>query len=181
MKNIFLFLLISFTLMVDINAQEYRKFKVGLGTGFTITGSAEPGDYTGVQFAIEPVYHINDDFTLGLRLAFADTHISIFGTGRPIGSYALNSQYYFGNKKFRPTVGAGVGWFVITSYYYIDTKYSITKFGFYPRAGFEYGHFYMAMEYNFIPPSEEGYYDNIKNSYFGMRLGFFIGGGRKTT
>jgi len=53
------------------------------------------------------------------------------------------------------------------------------EFGFYPRVGFDLGHFFLAMEYNLIQPSENIYLDEITNNYFGFRVGYFAGGGKK--
>jgi hypothetical protein len=95
----------------------------------------------------------------------------------------LNGQYYFNNNNFRPFVGLGFGMFNLAS-----TSVSVdvgggsnvsgeiaaaTKFGFYPRVGFDAGHFQLSLDYNIVPET-----NGIKNSYIGIRFGGFFGGGR---
>ena len=48
-----------------------------------------------------------------------------------------------------------------------------TKFGFYPRVGFDAGHFTLSLDYNLVPET-----NGIKNSYIGIRFGGFFGGGK---
>lgn len=65
-----------------------------------------------------------------------------------------------------------------------------SKFGFYPRVGFDYGHFSFNIEYNLIPESESKIVTSsgsgtttttgtVKNNYLGVKFGFFFGGGIK--
>ena len=107
-----------------------------------------------------------------------------------LGSYTLSGQYYFSNKGFRPFVGAGTGVYRIGSVAVSTTSAdgdaavaSSTKFGFYPSVGFDAGHFNMQLEYNLIGSSAAGTVNGeevkIKNSYFAIKTGFSISGGRK--
>ncbi|MEX1239772.1 MAG: hypothetical protein WEB30_08645 [Cyclobacteriaceae bacterium] len=48
------------------------------------------------------------------------------------------------------------------------------KIGFYPRVGFDAGHFTVNLDYNIVPETA-----GIKNSYLGIRIGGFFGGGKK--
>ena len=62
----------------------------------------------------------------------------------------------------------------------VELSESESKFGFYPRIGFDAGHFTIALEYNMIPATKvEGIDGEFKNSYLGIRIGGFFGGGRK--
>ena len=55
-----------------------------------------------------------------------------------------------------------------------------TKFGFYPRVGFDAGHFTLSIDYNIVGNSKvSGMDGEFKNSYLGIRLGGYFGGGRK--
>jgi len=65
-----------------------------------------------------------------------------------------------------------------------------SKLGFYPRVGFDLGHFNFIFDYNLIPATKQALtFDsngvsitdevNIKNSYFSAKIGFSIGGGTK--
>jgi hypothetical protein len=55
------------------------------------------------------------------------------------------------------------------------------------RAGFEMSHFRFAVEYNIVPSSKLNGYDmngnpaeiTSPNSYLGVKIGAFFGGGRK--
>jgi outer membrane protein W len=110
-----------------------------------------------------------------------------------IRSYTLNGQYFFSTNDFRPFVGVGVGMFSLaaakieaSSGGSSGTAASAeTKFGFYPRLGFDYKHFTINLDYNFIPATEAtvstgtGTVDTeFKNSYIGIRIGGYFGGGR---
>lgn len=181
---------------VGANAQEFKKFKVGLGGGYAIPGGN--GAKAGVLFYLEPAYRIQDNLQVGLRMEWAviargyseDIGSADFDVSA-LGSYTLNGQYYFNNNSFRPFVGAGFGMYSIKA-----AKLDVsdandpdagdlglsdeTKFGFYPRVGFDAGHFTLSIDYNLVGATEiEGADGKIKNSYIGIRLGGFFGGGRK--
>ncbi len=190
-------------------AQEYKPVKVGLGLGYA--SPAGEGSKGGVLLYLEPAYRINDQIAVGLRLELAAmARVAVVGDASggsadaevsANGSYTLNGQYYFLNGTFRPYAGLGVGLFSMAS----ATVSSSTsgsgsastevsgdqKIGFYPRLGFDLGHFSMNLEYNIIPKTESTVVvvdgngttstatSTVQNSYLGIKLGFFIGGGRK--
>jgi len=146
----------------------------------------------GILFDVEPTYRINDDIAVALRWESAamarvvgENEASLSGTS----SYTLNGKYYFGSSKFRPYAGFGVGAFSLASVSVSGAGAgagSGTKIGFYPRIGFDLGHFNINIDYNFIPSSEiEGTDANgnpatfdVANSYLGIRIGAFIFGGK---
>ncbi|MEL6558199.1 MAG: outer membrane beta-barrel protein [Bacteroidota bacterium] len=194
-KQLLALLLVLFAVVVTAEAQEYKKWKVGLGLGY-----AAPADGGGgVAVYLEPAYRVNDQIAVGLRLESAalakvvgDEEASISGNA----SYTVNGQYYLSDSKFRPFVGAGIGIFSLASISVSTTGTSgdisaggDTKFGFYPRVGFDLGHFNFIFDYNLVGNSElPGVtVDNngntttsnvdVKNSYFAVKLGFSIGGG----
>ncbi len=176
---------------VAANAQEFKKFKVGIGAGYAIPGGN--GAKGGVLFYAEPSYKVQDQLQIGLRMEFAamargfsedvgDTEFKVSTSG----SYTLNAQYYFNNNSFRPFVGAGFGMYSIKAASFDgDEDFDLglqdeTKFGFYPRVGFDAGHFTLSLDYNLIGKTEiEGTDFSFKNSYIGIRFGGFFGGGRK--
>ena len=208
-KNLLLFVF-AITLYSSAIAQEFRPFRVGLGTGFA-SPSGE-GAKGGVLLYLEPSYRINSAIAVGLRAELAVmARGTILSSGANStadfdvsanGSYTLNGQYYFSNRGFRPFVGAGFGVYTLASqkvksFSNGSTSVSTTggeisggtKFGFYPRVGFDAGHFTFNIEYNIIPKSTNSFtYDSngvqtngkseTKNNYLGIKLGFFIGGGR---
>ncbi|GAA5035463.1 hypothetical protein GCM10011506_27730 [Marivirga lumbricoides] len=169
-------------------AQEFKPFQLYVGVGYTI-----PEGGGGVLFDVEPAYRLNDAIALGLRWETAlmgrvvgDTEASIAGTS----SYTVNGKYYFSNNKFRPYVGAGLGLFGLASVSVGQDAAGAaaeTKFGFYPRIGFDLGHFNINIDYNIIGASEAQGFDSngeettfdVKNSYIGIRIGGFFFGGRK--
>lgn len=169
-------------------AQEYQAFRVGVGLGYAMaSGSGSKG---GVLFNLEPGYRVTDQILLNLRIegavvgrGFANESSAEMDVAA-IASYTLNGQYYFNNNKFRPFVGAGIGSYSLASTSVSvnlgggDTETAVvaaaSKFGFYPRVGFDSGHFTLALDYNIIPET-----NGIKNSYFGIRVGGFFGGGKK--
>jgi outer membrane protein W len=168
------------------HAQEttFKPFKFDIALGYAIpSGSGTKG---GVIFALEPKYALNDAITLGLRLESALTvqgeldmdNEEMKGDVKASGSYLLTGDYYFNTNKFRPFIGIGAGLYrnaavdLETDDVEADMKTS-SKFGFAPRAGFEFGHFRTAIEYN--AAGKAGAYNN---NYLGIKMGFFIGGGR---
>jgi outer membrane protein W len=176
-------------------AQEFKKFRVGLGLGYAMASGE--GSSGGVLFALEPAYRIKDNLSVGLRIESALVTRGASAALLPgssidvaaISSYTLNGQYYLGEgSSFRPFVGAGLG---IYSLGQVNTTFTNSgstfkqsfgaesQFGFYPRVGFDYGHFNVALDYNFIPSTKINSSAEFKNSYFGFRLGFFLGGGKK--
>ncbi len=189
-------ILVSFFLAfaVVVNAQDYKKFRVGLGLGYAMASGE--GASGGVLATLEPGYRIQDNILLGLRLesavitrGFSETVPSAFSIDvAAIGSYTLNGQYYFNNNSFRPFVGLGLGIYSLAA---IGVAVDIngetqsaevageSKFGFYPRVGFDAGHFTLALDYNLIPATKPNIGNGeFKNSYLGIRAGFFIGGGK---
>lgn len=181
----------------------FKPFKVDVAFGAAIpSGSGSKG---GVLFAIEPKYAIMDQLAVGLRIEGAVTargFVSPDGTAasadvKASGSYLATGDYYFTNTTFRPFAGAGVGIFSLAAasysansggYAYTTQLAGSTKFGGMIRAGFEVGHFRLGAEYNLIGNSSLAVTDGsgnkigtvtAKNSYLGIKAGFFFGGGRK--
>jgi opacity protein-like surface antigen len=174
---------------VSVYAQDYKKFRVGVGLGYALASGE--GAKGGILITGEPGYRISDQILVGLRIEAA-----VIGRGSvdannsnvdidvaALGSYAATGQYYFSNNNFRPFVGAGVGIYSLAAVSIDansgggtqqDIAAAANKIGFFPRVGFDLNHFTLSLDYNII-----GETDNIKNSYIGIRLGGFFGGGRK--
>lgn len=202
-----LLVLVAFSLMsVCTFAQDYKAFRWGLGLGYAAPGGGGDGAKGGVLLYTEPSYRINDQIAVGLRMEVAVmARVAVSGTStnstadaevKANGSYTINGQYYFGASSFRPFAGLGFGVFSLASATASanssgttsnGTVAGGTEIGFYPRVGFDVGHFTMNLEYNIIPKTDgiaadsQGNLSNveIKNSYLGFKLGFFIGGGKK--
>ena len=173
------------SLVASAQSEAFKPFKVDFATGYAIPGGS--GSKGGVLFAIEPKYAINDNITVGLRMeAAVMARAKMNNEGEAYeadvnasASYLATGDYYFSTERFRPFAGIGVGLFrtagaTITEDMEEAEAATGNRFGFAPRAGFEFGHFRAALEYNAV-----GKTGNIKNSYIGIKLGFFAGGGRQ--
>jgi hypothetical protein len=186
-----------------VNAQEFKKFRVGTGLGYAKPGGKGAGG--GLLWALEPGYRVNDQILANLRIEGAIvTRGTVTDTGGDfdvagISSYTLNGQYYFNNNGFRPFAGLGFGMFSLAGVSMSATTSGASsasasaaqsKIGFYPRLGFDAGHFTFCIDYNFLPNTEATAtvssgtgtttttYE-FKNSYIGFRIGGYFGGGRK--
>lgn len=188
MKRISTVLLLIVITTVGAVAQEYNAFRVGVGLGYAMASGK--GAKGGALFYLEPGYRVTDQILANFRLegavvarGFANK-TAVEMDVAAISSYTLNGQYYFNNNCFRPFVGLGFGMFSLAaSDISVDTQQGSasteidaeSKFGFYPRLGFDTGHFTLSIDYNLIPETREV----IKNSYIGIRIGGFFGGGKK--
>ena len=169
------------------NAQEKGKFRVGLDLGYAI-----PSGGGGILFAIEPKYNIADNMNVGLRIEGAAMAKEFTGDGEKFNakigtssSYVATYDYYFPGSSFVPYVGAGAGIYSLSNVSFdiegvesadLDSK---SKFGGLLRAGFELGKFRMGVEYNIVPKSTiQDSNVTAKNSYLGIHLGFYLGGGK---
>ena len=183
-KILFSTLMLGAVIFGNAQSTTFKPFKVDFALGYAVPGGS--GAKGGVLFAIEPKYGISDNITLGLRfegavMARATTNSTgeyVAGDIKASGSYLATGDYFFSTNKFRPFAGVGVGLFSsaaasVDSNGDIVEGASANKFGAAPRAGFEFGHFRMAVEYNVA-----GKTGPINNNYLGIKLGFFAGGGR---
>ena len=163
----------------------FKPFKVDVAVGYAVPDGK--GAKAGVVFALEPKYALNDKFTVGLRMEAAATARGYLDNNgylksadvKASGSYLLTGDYYFSTNKFRPFAGVGAGVFSLAAASVDDSGEEVTavasstKFGATPRVGFEFGHFRTAVEYNIV-----GKVEKVSNNYIGVKVGFFIGGGR---
>jgi outer membrane protein X len=176
-------------------SQKEGGFRVGLDVGYAIPSNGGGG----VRSSIEPKYNIKDNMNVGLRIGAAAMVRDINNNGNTQsanisvnGSYIGTYDFYFNDsgKSFVPYVGSGVGYFSIAN---VEVNSGNTndqigldasgKLGGLVRAGFEWGKFRMGLEYNLVPKSNLKNFngDNvgtISNSYLGIHLGFFVGGGK---
>lgn len=202
MKKLLFAAVLLFISVAVTNAQSstiFKPFRFGLCVGYANPSGG--GDAKGgVLFNFEPSYRIKDNIAVGLRGEFAvmarasgDASSSSVDASAN-GSWTLNGEYFFSNNDFRPFAGLGFGTYSIAK---ASVDVSVggssgsaaaagNKFGFYPRIGFEYNHFVLGIDYNIIPASKYEYTattGNVeveqKNSYLGIRLGLYIGGGRR--
>lgn len=178
-------MLIAFTAAAAV-AQEYKAFRVGLGLGYA--NASGKGAKGGVLWTLEPGYRVNDQILANLRIegavigrGYADETSASIDVAA-LGSYTINGQYYFNNNSLRPFVGVGLGMYSLAAVSVSanqtggssEAVAAANKIGFYPRVGFDAGHFTLNLDYNIVPETS-----GIKNSYLGIRIGGFFGGGKK--
>ena len=193
MKKIILSVCIAF-FCVSGYAQKEGGFRVGLDLGVVPTNGGG-----GVLFSLEPKYNIKDNMNVGLRIGIAAIVRDINDSGATTsakvaanGSYVATYDYYFNGagKSFVPYIGAGAGYYSIANVEFDDTDNSDNvmvdatgKMGGLVRGGFEWGKFRMGLEYNLVPEStlQDNNGNNqgtVANSYVGIHLGFYVGGGK---
>ena len=178
-----------------VSAQKEGGFRVGLDLGYTVPSNGGGG----VLFSIEPKYNIKDNMNVGLRIGAAamardintdndNTTAKVSANGSYVGTY----DYYFnkGGSSFVPYVGGGAGYYTIANLEFDDNNGTSTdnidasgKFGGLVRGGFEWGKFRMGLEYNLVPKStlqdiNGNSKGDVSNSYLGIHLGFYVGGGK---
>lgn len=189
MKKIFYVFIIALSTVQFTQAQEQNKFRVGLDLGYTI-----PSGGGGVLFAIEPKYNIADNMNVGIRFESAAMAKNVSSDGVSLEaslaasmSYIGTFDYYFssGSSSFAPFLGAGVGYSSLANIgfdvegFESDEVELDGKFGGLVRAGFEAGKFRLAASYNLIGKSDVGEEGaEVKNSYLGISVGFYLGGGK---
>lgn len=197
MKKITLVIAVFFAL-ANTYAQREQGFRVGLDFGVAVPS----GGGSGLLFSLEPKYNIRDNMNVGLRMgvaAMVPTVIRIDGknTSGHIaanGSYVTTYDYYFNKdgSSFAPYIGGGAGYYGVANFKLDDDVYYDSsegrwetdgKFGALVRGGFEWAKFRMGVEYNMIPESLLQNNSGVKNgtvsnSYIGIHLGFFFGGGK---
>jgi outer membrane protein X len=178
-------------------SQEEGKFRVGLDLGYTVPSNGGGG----ILFSLEPKYNLKDNMNVGLRIGAAamvrdvntdgggTTSAKISANGSYVGTY----DYYFNKSgsSFVPYIGGGAGYYSIANVEFDDVDESSSnaaldasgKMGGLIRGGFEWGKFRMGIEYNLVPKSElqdlsGTKVGSISNSYLGIHLGFYVGGGK---
>lgn len=210
MKTKLLLTCFALACVLAVSGQNFRKFRVGIGVGYAKpSGSGSKGG--GLAY-LEPSYRLGDAFSLGLRVEWAIVASGLSGNAidmEPVdlstqASYTLNMQYYLGTNNFRPFLGVGLGLYNVsamktdvmvldgidptgqgqpqTHTESVSLSDAQSKLGFYPRLGFDLGHFTLSIDYNFIPKTKttvSGSDASFRNSYLGVRLGANFGGGRK--
>jgi len=195
MKKIILTLIIATTAIFSVNAQEEGKFRVSLDLGYAIPTSGGGG----IAIYLEPAYNIKDNMRVGLRIGSASLikEIKPLGDDKKTegkiganGSYLGTFDYSFNKKNshFVPYIGAGIGYFSVANIEFddfdaLDKIEASGKFGGMIRGGFECKKFRLGVDFNLVPESKledlsGKKIGTAKNSYFGISLGFFLGGGK---
>lgn len=198
-KKLIILLVGVFAFANTLFAQEEGMFRVGMDLGYTVPTAGGGG----LLFYLEPKYNIQDNLNIGLRFGTAAmvrdlVYYSITDevTGKISANVALGltADYYFNTpgNNFAPFLGGGISYMSFASLE-IDTatfdddiggtfeeREAIAPF---IRAGFESGKFRLSLDYNFVPKSEIINTQGVVigesgNSYLGIAIGFFVGGGK---
>lgn len=192
MKKTYLILsmLVFVFLASELKAQtsSFKPFKVDIAAGYGLPSGA--GSKGGIVLALEPKYAVNEKFTIGLRVEGSASSKTIKATNGNIlydelkvnRSALLTGDYFLEeDHQLRPFIGLGVGIYDLAALEFENFDKNstlsisgVTKLGLAPRVGIETGHFRAAAEYNIA-----GKYNNINHDYLSVKVGFFIGGGKK--
>ncbi|MFV8370191.1 hypothetical protein [Flavobacterium sp. LB2R40] len=194
-KRIFL-VLIAFACFSSY-AQKEGGFRVGLDLGVVPSNGGG-----GLLLSLEPKYNIKDNMNIGLRMGLAAIVRDVKQSNGQVDSAKLSANssfvgtydYYFSTsgKSFVPYIGGGAGYYAIGNVEFDESDVNSGTqlqpetngvFGGLVRAGFEWGKFRMGLEYNLMPDTslqdtngvDQG---TVANSYLGIHLGFYLGGGK---
>lgn len=156
-------------------AQSYGSFEWDIIRLAYVIPTAD-GTNGGVAIGSEPRYNINDNISASIRgeLAFFGAEDELIDLGFS-GSFTLFGDYNIqNNRNKRAFVGAGFGIFsgadvTLTVNGNESSSEGGSGVGIVPRIGYELGFLRISGEYNLIMT------DDISN-YFGINLGFTIGG-----
>jgi outer membrane protein W len=198
-KKLIILIVGVFAFANTLFAQEEGMFRVGMDLGYTVPSDGGGG----LLFYLEPKYNIQDNLNIGVRIGMAamvrNLHYysvtdDLTGKVSANASIALTADYYFNTpgKNFAPFVGGGFGYMSFASLEFdtgfideayegnFDERNAIAPF---IRAGFESGKFRLSLDYNIVPKSiivnSQGQeIGDSGNSYLGIAIGFFVGGGK---
>jgi len=173
------------------HAQDFHKFKFGMGYVYSPTSSDGYRDYQGLY--VEPSINIKNKYALGLNLTTIvaikpiSVNYGLYGTNNDISSGLVtlsavaNRYFQMGDKQqYRVFLGIGVGRSVYSyeemvtfdndpNLYIVDYSYGGIIFS--PRFGVNLGHFVLSgtavMQTHGLP------------HFFNMQVGVEIGGGLK--
>ncbi|PIA78866.1 hypothetical protein BFR04_04865 [Gaetbulibacter sp. 4G1] len=162
-------------------------------------------DNLGLLLNIEPKVKASENTVIGLRFGIAinpqkiriDNSTSFFIDeldDNSIISFVSTYDYYLNAKNHRPYVGLGLGYYLFNDIDISDRNSGSTdilegsvknKLGFLLRGGLEIRNTRYGLEYNFIPKADIKIPNGqtvgtIDNSYFGLSIGFTIGGGKNS-
>jgi hypothetical protein len=175
-------------------AQKQGSFRAGLDVAII---PATKG--FGLGFTLEPKYNIKQNMNIGLRFGSSGILKDINQTNNVSSGTVSTHSYIYGTfdyylisgSSFVPFVGGGLGYSSNSNVMVVDISNNNSSnaksqggFSGLVRAGFEAGKFRLGVEYNILPESlllneTTGIYTgNTSNSYLGINVGFYVGGGK---
>jgi hypothetical protein len=156
----------------------------------------------GLLLNIEPKVKFSENIIIGLRFGIAvnPQKFKIEDSSQffiddlddnGIISFVPTFDYYLNKNNYRPYVGLGLGYYLFNNIDVSTRNGSVkvlegsvnNQLGFLLRGGLEIGNTRCGLEYNFIPKANIEIPNGqtigtVNNSYFGVSIGFAIGGGR---
>lgn len=197
--------LLKAVLFFTISAIAQDKDDLIIRTEIGILDLSETGSF-GLFLHVEPKLRSSENTVIGLRLGVTLNSETIENTNSTLFSINDDSDngvisvvptfdYYWNEHKLRPSIGMGVGAYLLGSYidvsrrgtpdhaagdFKVNLKYQV---GVLLRGGVILGKSRLGLEYNFIPKSDLQLTDGQKIgtvdlSYLGLSIGFKIGGWR---
>lgn len=177
----------------------YAQVKLRIEPGFLLKTESEN---LGLMLNVEPNIEISKNRVIGLRFGLAlnpqkfknnDSSQFFFDdkNDNVVLSFMPTFDYYLNDKYTRPYLGLGLGYYLFSSVVIANPSENITEgsvnnqLGLLLRGGLEWGKTKIGVEYNFIPkadikiPNGE-IIGTVDNSYFGISIGFLIGGGKRS-
>ncbi len=194
LKTIVLSLIVSLGLF-NINAQVQLKIEPGVLLN-------TESENLGLMLNVEPFIEISSNKVIGLRFGLAlnpqrfetnDSSQFFFDdvNDNAILSFMPTFDHYFNENYTRPYLGMGFGYYVFSSVDIANPSGGITEaridnqLGFLLRGGVHWGKTKFGLEYNFIPKADIKIANDLiigtaANSYYGVSIGFMIGGTKST-
>jgi hypothetical protein len=164
---------------------KFKHFTFDIGAGQVISGASGPIVY------FEPGYTFFNKVKFGVRLEVADVPMKMVVSS----VFALDYYQLIPGTGIRLFAGGGLGSYSVSAQGgcgggpgTTSTSRETGSFGGMVRAGIKAGHFSLGIDYNFVPTTHV--YDkdvsakiigikDHENTYYGVRLGLSIGGGKK--
>ena len=189
-----------FLFAFNLAAQQWDEMKLAVEIG--VLDLAEEGSF-GLFLNVEPKLRSSKNTSIGLRIGitansltyenFDSTQFTINEeSGNGVVSFVPTFDYHWPNNKFRPSLGIGLGSYLLVSFLDI-TPVSLNpsaedvievnvnyRIGLLLRGGFKLGRSRIGLEYNFVPKSDIELPSGQKvgivdRSYLGLSVGFTIG------
>ncbi len=184
-------LIILLFCLFNLNAQ----VKLRIEPGFLQKTKSEN---LGLMLNFEPNIEISINSVIGLRFGLAlnpqkfennDNSRFVFDemNDNAVISFMPTFDYYLNYNYTRPYFGAGLGYYLFSSVIIANPSENVTEgsvnnqLGLLLRGGLEWGKTKIGLEYNFIPKADIKIPNGqtigtVDNSYFGISIGFLIGG-----
>ena len=199
-KSILIIIALFAITTADVFSQVQGRFRAGADVGgWPNIGNMPRGGMSNLNLG----YNIRDNMTIGISGGVANYNqrynnvYSWFESINFMGTYT----YFFGSGSIMPFVGGGLGLHLMNaSVEYWDNELSgwggvnSNQIGGFLTTGIEFGRFRIAAQYNLLPASNIRFelHDRnwgqqhlgtanarIRNSYFALTAGFYIGGGSR--